>query len=92
MDGTIAFIGLSMRRTSVFCRFGGKDEPRQGASQAMEPLDRLEALVAIMDRLREPQGCPWDREQDYLSLRRYLLEECYEVAEAIDRGVPSALR
>ena len=58
----------------------------------MEPLDRLEALVAIMDRLREPQGCPWDREQDYLSLRRYLLEECYEVAEAIDRGVPSALR
>jgi MazG family protein len=58
----------------------------------MEPLDRLEALVSIMDRLREPGGCPWDREQDYRSLRRYLLEECYEVAEALDRGEPSALR
>jgi MazG family protein len=58
----------------------------------MESLDRLEALVAIMDRLRGPEGCPWDREQDYESLRRYLLEECYEVTEALDRGSPSALQ
>lgn len=39
-----------------------------------------------MARLRGPDGCPWDRKQDSRSLRRYLLEECYEVADAIDRG------
>lgn len=43
-------------------------------------------LVAIMDRLRGPDGCPWDREQDYGTLRGYLLEEAYEVAEALDSG------
>jgi len=43
-------------------------------------------LVDIMDRLRGPDGCPWDREQTYATLRRYLLEECYEVADAIDRS------
>jgi MazG family protein len=52
---------------------------------------RFEELVAIMDRLRGPDGCPWDREQDYGTLRGYLLEECYEVAEALDRGDPGAL-
>ena len=52
----------------------------------MEVSDRFEDLVSIMDRLRGPDGCPWDHEQDYLSLRGYLLEECYEVAQALDRG------
>lgn len=45
-----------------------------------------------MDRLREPGGCPWDREQDYESLRSYLIEECYEVADALDRSDRAALR
>ncbi len=58
----------------------------------MEQLGKLEALVAIMDRLRDPEGCPWDREQSYGSLRRYLLEECYEAVEALDRGDAAALR
>jgi MazG family protein len=49
-------------------------------------------LVAIMDRLREPGGCPWDREQSFATLRGYLIEECYEVAEALDRSDPDALR
>lgn len=48
--------------------------------------------MAIMDRLRDPGGCPWDHEQDYRSLRRYLLEECYEVVEALDHGSPAELR
>ncbi|MEZ6184455.1 MAG: nucleoside triphosphate pyrophosphohydrolase [Planctomycetota bacterium] len=43
-------------------------------------------LLAVMDRLRAPDGCPWDREQSHESLRRYLLEECYELLEAIDGG------
>jgi len=45
-----------------------------------ESLDRL---VAIMDRLRDPEGCPWDREQTMSSLAGYLLEEAYEVIDAI---------
>ena len=44
----------------------------------------FEFLVRLMDRLRSPDGCPWDREQDYASLRGYLLEECYEVVQALD--------
>lgn len=43
-------------------------------------------LLAIMHRLRAPGGCPWDAEQTHESLKRYLLEECYEVIEAIDSG------
>lgn len=38
-------------------------------------------LVAVMDRLRAPGGCPWDAEQTHASLARYLLEETYEVVE-----------
>lgn len=44
----------------------------------------FDRLVAIMHRLRSPGGCPWDAEQTHESLKRYLLEECYEVIEAID--------
>jgi tetrapyrrole methylase family protein/MazG family protein len=43
-----------------------------------------EGLRYIIQRLRAPDGCPWDREQTHQSLRRYVLEEAYEVAEAID--------
>ena len=50
------------------------------------------ALRSIIERLYAPGGCPWDRDQTHESLRRYLLEESYEVAEAIDAGDASALR
>jgi len=46
----------------------------------------FDALVSIMDRLRGEGGCPWDREQTHETLRQYLIEETYEVLEAIDRG------
>lgn len=46
--------------------------------------DRFERLMTIMRRLRAPGGCPWDAEQSHDSLKRYLLEEAYEVLEAID--------
>ena len=49
-------------------------------------------LLNIMDRLRDPGGCPWDREQTYATLRNYLLEECYEVVEALDGGDREGLR
>ena len=46
----------------------------------------FDRLMEIMRRLRAPGGCPWDAEQTHDSLKRYLLEECYEVIEAIDTG------
>src|SRR5512140_955337 len=52
----------------------------------------IERLLAIMSRLRGPDGCPWDREQTLASLRPYVLEETYEVLEAIDGGDPEAHR
>jgi MazG family protein len=54
--------------------------------------DALGRLVDIMARLRAPGGCPWDREQTHETLRPYVLEEAYEVLDAIDRGDPGALR
>ena len=43
-------------------------------------------LVEVITRLRGPEGCPWDRKQTHTSLRECLLEECYEVLEALDDG------
>ncbi|MGI6605229.1 MAG: nucleoside triphosphate pyrophosphohydrolase [bacterium] len=52
----------------------------------------LDPLVEVMAKLRGPTGCPWDKEQDHASLRRYLIEECYEVIEAIDAHDMNNLR
>jgi len=52
---------------------------------------KLERLVDIMRRLRAPDGCPWDREQTPASLRPFVLEETYEVLEAIESGSPAHL-
>ncbi len=53
---------------------------------------RLLDLVAVMDRLRSPGGCPWDAEQTPATLARYLLEETYEAVEALEDGDPSQVR
>ena len=52
----------------------------------------VEDLREIVRILRAPGGCPWDREQDHHSIRRNLLEEAYEAAEAIDEGNPEHLQ
>lgn len=54
--------------------------------------ERLLELVRVMARLRAPDGCPWDREQDHRSLARHLLEETHETLEAIDAGDRDLLR
>jgi XTP/dITP diphosphohydrolase len=51
----------------------------------------LDAVV-VMDRLRSPGGCPWDAEQTHASLLQYLVEECYELYDAIESGDRPALR
>ncbi len=54
-----------------------------------DPTDRL---LAIMARLRDADGCPWDREQTLKTLKPFLVEETYEVLDAIDSGEPSRLK
>jgi uncharacterized protein YabN with tetrapyrrole methylase and pyrophosphatase domain len=54
--------------------------------------DKFEQLIEIMRTLRAPGGCPWDREQTLASLRPFVLEETYEVLEAIEAGDMADLR
>lgn len=57
----------------------------------MPEEDRLgdfATLREIIARLRSPEGCPWDRQQTHASLRPYLIEECYEVLQALEEGTP----
>src|SRR3990172_1300829 len=49
-------------------------------------------LLAIMDQLRQEGGCPWDREQTRHSLKPFLIEEAYEVIEAIETGEPEKIK
>tara|TARA_B110000116_G_scaffold79628_1_gene69099 strand:+ start:104 stop:952 length:849 start_codon:yes stop_codon:yes gene_type:complete len=77
-----------------------KEDSSQDQSTSSEPfsapfsneeLGTLQTLVDIVAKLRAPGGCPWDREQTHDSLKRNLLEESYEVIEAIDQGNPAIL-
>jgi len=61
--------------------------PRKKAkSKQLTPGQWFDKLVAVQARLRAPNGCPWDREQTHQSLRTYLIEEAYEVLEALESG------
>ena len=59
---------------------------------ATNPGPAFAEAVAIMNRLRSPGGCPWDREQTFDSIRKYTLEETYEVFDAIERRDWPALK
>jgi tetrapyrrole methylase family protein / MazG family protein len=60
---------------------------------ARKPIGRLfEDLVAVQARLRAPGGCPWDREQTHTTLKTYLIEEAYEVLDALEIGDPRELK
>ena len=54
--------------------------------------DRFEKLVEVMRTLRSPEGCPWDREQTWKTLAPFVLEETYEVLDAIEHGDLGALK
>ena len=53
-----------------------------------ERLGDFATLKGIIAKLRSPEGCPWDRQQTHASLRPYLIEECYEVLQALEEGTP----
>src|SRR5579863_1384362 len=69
---------------------------QQGAASPRIPLNRRDKLagewfaklVALQARLRGPNGCPWDREQTHASLRKFLIEETYEVLDAMESSDP----
>lgn len=73
-----------------------KKKPAQDASRARIPVtarDRLAGewfakLMALQERLCAPGGCPWDREQSHETLRKFLIEETYEVLDAMDSADP----
>jgi tetrapyrrole methylase family protein/MazG family protein len=52
----------------------------------------LDPIVKVMETLRSDKGCPWDREQTPASLRPYVIEEAYEVVDAIDKGSPDMIQ
>jgi len=64
-----------------------RDLPKSNGAAVQERASaQLVRLIGIMRRLRAPGGCDWDRAQTLLSLRPYLIEECYEVLEALESG------
>src|SRR6266403_2806653 len=81
-------LGEPSTRANPCCIIPYPQEPNMTQS----PGDQFERLLEIMRRLRGPGGCPWDREQTRTSLKPYLIEETYEVLEAIESAAPEALR
>ncbi len=55
-------------------------------------MKAFDGLVRIMARLRGKNGCPWDKAQDMNNLKRYVIEEAYEVVDAIDTGKPEVIK
>ena len=66
-------------------RSPAQDSTPQLATDPARAAALFEQSVSIMARLRAPDGCPWDREQSFDSIRKYTLEEAYEVFDAIER-------
>ena len=84
------------KRFRVALRTKGAKAQRRKARSVQRPArsrragpdtgELFEQLVALQKRLRAPNGCPWDREQTHQSLRPFLIEEAYEVLDALDAG------
>ena len=83
VDDAPVLVSADPRHPEVLACIAGGGRVVQYRAPAGSEL--LEA-VAVMDRLRSPGGCPWDAEQTHDSLRRYLVEECYELLDALDSG------
>lgn len=86
---------MGIKRKVAGRRTGRRQQRQRGtdrdakAQVAVRARDRVAGewfakLVALQARLRSPNGCPWDREQTHASLRKYLIEEAYEVLDAMD--------
>jgi MazG family protein len=77
------------RRRKVSARLRAKNRARIAIRAGDRAAGKwFEKLVALQARLRGPDGCPWDREQTHATLRKYLIEETYEVLDAMESGDP----
>jgi XTP/dITP diphosphohydrolase len=92
-DGLVVWVGsadgdpgLSDAVASEVSRLGAPPDVEVLVGSWDPPGSRLLDVVAVMDRLRSPGGCPWDAEQTHESLVKYLIEEAHEAAEAIESG------
>lgn len=54
--------------------------------------EQFDEFVRVIETLRGPNGCPWDKEQTIQSLKPYLIEECYELADSIEKDIPSDIQ
>lgn len=93
IDGEVVWIGsadgdpgLTDALASEVTRSENAPEVEVMVASYDVPGARLLDLVAVMDRLRSPKGCPWDAEQTHQSLVPYLIEETHELVEAIESG------
>ena len=95
-EGEVVYL-FGASDTEAFTRTMGMEAAREGVEVevvyfGVRPVgSRLLDLVRVMQRLRAPDGCPWDREQDHATLARYAVEEVYELLDAIDGGEPAAI-
>jgi uncharacterized protein YabN with tetrapyrrole methylase and pyrophosphatase domain len=60
--------------------------PKNQRATARKKNPAIDDLLGVMAKLRSPQGCPWDREQDHMTLRHHAVEEVYELMDAIESG------
>src|ERR1700674_1504963 len=72
------------KQTKIAKKSSRKSKPAK--QKQLTPGRWFEKLVAVQARLRAPNGCPWDREQTHQTLRTYVIEEAYEVLEALEGG------
>lgn len=75
---------IAKKQTKQRKKTRGKN--KRAKQKRLTPGQWFEKLVAVQARLRAPNGCPWDREQTHQTLRTYLIEEAYEVLEALESG------
>src|SRR5256886_4199908 len=82
---------MASRKTELKKRKSRRTSSRKASSKTPKQKKLtagqwFEKLVALQKRLRAPNGCPWDREQTHSTLRTYLIEEAYEVLDALESG------
>jgi MazG family protein len=96
-DGTVGRLAWPGDRTAATATIGTLAAGDLAGPLYLPPIAPESAVAGpwgmpyISNRLRQPDGCPWDREQTHASLRKHLLEEAYEVYDALERGATPAL-
>ena len=75
-----------MKKTRRPAKSLRKSSPAKKKAENLTAGEWFEKLVKLQTRLRAPNGCPWDRKQTHMTLRTYLIEEAYEVVEALESG------